>query len=212
MEVLQHSENLDLVSDVLRHGGIIVYPTETVYGFGCLADQPKAIDRIAELKGSPEESHFLVLIGKRKEIASFCVDVPSLAFPLMDAFWPGPLTLILPAAHDVHPRLIGPSGGVAIRLSSHPWPGSLLQKVKGGLISTSANLHGQPVIRNRSELGPRLLRSVDLFIDWGDLDGGVSTMIDLCEDPPKCVREGTIKLSEIENVIGPIVPANNTVR
>jgi len=206
MAIINRGENLDIVVDVLLHGGIIVYPTETVYGIGCSTSNTKSIERIVELKGSPPEANFLVLIGESKEIASFCVDVPSLAFPLMDAFWPGPLTLVLPAARDVHPRLVGKSGGVAIRLSSHEWPKMLLEQIKGGLISTSANLHGRPPSMRKSDLDPSLTRSVDFLIDWGDLNGGASTVIDLCEDPPRCLREGNIELSKIETVVGPIVP------
>jgi L-threonylcarbamoyladenylate synthase len=190
--------------ETLQSGGVLLYPTETVYGIGCLTSQADAVDRIAKIKGSERTAPFLVLIRELKQIAAFCVDVPSDAFVLMERFWPGPLTLVMPATRDVHPRIVGPSSGVALRISSHRWVKSLMEYLEGGLISTSANYPGQPAPKKFRSIDPAILKEVDFAVDSGDLAGGISTVLDLCITPPKIRREGAVKASEIKEIIGEV--------
>ncbi len=190
--------------ETLQDGGVILYPTETVYGIGCLTDRPETIERLAVVKGIQRTDPFLVLIRELRQIAAFCVDVPAAAFTLMERFWPGPLTLVMPAAKDVHPRLVGPSSGVALRISSHPWVRSLMEHLDTGLISTSANFRKEPPPNRFSSVDAALLRAVDFAVDTGTLTGRVSTLLDLCTSPPMIRRQGAVQTSEIEKLIGEV--------
>jgi L-threonylcarbamoyladenylate synthase len=197
-------EEFDAAAELLRLGGSIIYPTETVYGIGCLSNHHETIDRIAELKGSAADASYLVLIGDPARVEDYCSEVPGSARLLMNVFWPGPLTLVLPAREGLHSRLMGPGGGIALRWSSHRWPQALLEKVQEGLISTSANPSGSPAPRAVEELDPVIIQGADAVLDGGRLQGGVSTVLDLCQDPAVLVRAGGIRIAEIESVIGPV--------
>jgi len=199
--------NLSGVVDLLEKGGVIVYPTETVYGLGALADNPSAIERIARLKGSDPNSPFLILIRRIDDLLDYARHVPPLALKLTEHFWPGPLTLILPVRRsaDLHPRLVGPSGGVALRVSSHPWCRALMDLLGRGLVSTSVNPTGLAAPCSlhppAGGLDDRLLQGVDLVLDGGRLTGIVSTVLDFCLDPPLIRRVGAIDRATIESVI-----------
>jgi L-threonylcarbamoyladenylate synthase len=208
MKVIDHLKDVDQAVRILNSGGIIVYPTETVYGIGCLARQHEAIDRIAGMKGSGAYSSYLVLVESLESCSRFCVTIPPLAEKLAQAFWPGPLTLVLEARKELHPRLTGPSGGVALRVSSDPWPGAILKKADNGLISTSANLTGYTAPSAFETLNGDIAAAVDLVINGGDLPGGVSTVLDLCTTTPVMLREGVVTPTRIEDAIGvkPITP------
>lgn len=202
---IARSVEIGEVLDLIRRGGVIIYPTETVYGLGCLASVPSAIERVAALKGSESDASFLILIRGRASLSDFCREVPASASKLMDYFWPGPLTLVLPALESLHPHLVGPSGGVAVRQSSHPWLQTLLDNLQDGLISTSANPSGKPAPDRVEELDSRLAEKTDLVINGGRLKSGVSTVLDLCQDPPVLRRAGAVSAPEIEEMIGPVI-------
>lgn len=204
MERIDSLEEIGGAIKLLRRGGVIVYPTETVYGLGCLTSWFSSIDRIAELKRSMEKASFLILIGGRQALDQFCTDIPDPAERLINFFWPGPLTLILPAAANLHPRLVGPSLGVAVRQSSHPWPQAILTRLNDGLVSTSANPSRAAAPISLDQIDSRLLRNVDMTINGGCLNGGISTLLDLCEAPPLLRREGAIPRIEIERLIGQV--------
>jgi tRNA threonylcarbamoyl adenosine modification protein (Sua5/YciO/YrdC/YwlC family) len=202
--LISSPEGFDEGAELLCSGGVIIYPTETVYGVGCLSNQREAIDRIVGLKGSAADASYLVLIGDSGLVEDYCSEILDSARLLMNVFWPGPLTLVLPAREGLHPRLVGAGCGVALRWSSHRWPQALLEKVEVGLISTSANPSGSPAPRAVEELDPAITQGVDAVLDGGRLQGGVSTVLDLCQDPAVLVRPGGIRIAEIESVIGPV--------
>ncbi len=197
MKMVTDSRGLDEVIDVLRKDGVIIYPTETVYGIGCLADREAAIDRIAAIKGSSQEASYLVLINEAADLERFCSRIPPAAEKLHKRFWPGALTLVLPAKPGLHPRLIGHTGGVGIRQSSHPWVKNLMKQLPEGLVSTSANPTGCSAPGKMETLDPKLAAEVDIIVDAGQLAGGVSTVLDLCGDEPRIVREGLITVEDI---------------
>lgn len=201
MRRINSFEEIDEVVDLLERGGVLVYPTETVYGIGCLAGWHSAIDRIAELKGSQPGASFLILIRGKEHLNRFCAGIPASAEKLIDLFWPGPLTLVLPAIDGLHPRLVGPSGGIALRQSPHPWTQAILKRVNDGLISTSANPSGEVPPLTLDDLDSSIAERADLVVDAGKLPGGISTILDLCEDPPLIRRGGAISLTEIRALI-----------
>lgn len=196
------TEHIPRVVSVLQRGGIIVYPTETVYGLGCLADDAAAIKRIAALKGSAEQVSFLVLVRDLEQALDYAAALLPDARALARKFWPGPLTLVLPAHPHLPDLIVGPSGGVGLRVSPHPWVKALLRSLSSGLVSTSANPHGWPAPDSLAELDQRLGDKADLVLDGGTLPGTPSTVLDLCGEKPVLVREGAIEKEEIEALIG----------
>jgi L-threonylcarbamoyladenylate synthase len=193
---------MDRPSDVVRRGGIIVYPTETFYGLGGLPEVERVIERIFYLKGR-EFNKPLPLIAEGLGSARGAVqDWPEAAQRLADVFWPGPLTLVLPAARKFPPRLHAHTGRVAIRVSSHPVARLLAQSVGGLLISTSANRSGEDSCSDLGQLPRELERGVDGIVDSGSLPGGMpSTIVDLAEGPPRLVRQGCVPWVEIQSVL-----------
>lgn len=189
---------------ILRQGGIILYPTETVYGIGCSADNATAIERIATVKSSGPEAKFLLLIRGLESEKRLFRQVPSCAKIIAAHFWPGPLTLILPAGKGLHERLIGPSGGIAVRQSSHIWPQRLMNITETALVSTSANFSGDPEPADTNEINKNLIALVDIIIEAGCLSGKVSTVLDICQVPPKLIRESVISAYAISKIIGDI--------
>lgn len=187
---------------MLRDGGIIVYPTETVYGIGCLAGNVEGIERIAEMKRSPDETTYLVLIRDAEQMSRYAVRIPDLAKNLAKRFWPGPLTLVLPARAGLHPRLVGSSGGIGMRVSANRWCQALMAALDDALISTSANLSGYASAASLMELDQQVGNEVDLVIDGGILPGDASTLVDLTSTSPKLIREGAVKADEIRALIG----------
>jgi L-threonylcarbamoyladenylate synthase len=192
------------VADLLRRGGVIVYPTETVYGLGCIADDARAAERIAVIKGSHEQASFLILVHEFEMILNYAAKIPDSARVLAKAFWPGPLTLILPALPELPSLLKGPTGGVGLRVSPHPWARALVEELGVGLVSTSANLHGRPAPVSLMELDQQVGDQADLIIDGGALAGVPSTVLDLCVEPPLLRREGAVSRAAIEAVVGKI--------
>jgi L-threonylcarbamoyladenylate synthase len=197
-------ETIPEVADLLRQGGVIVYPTETVYGLGCIADDALAAQRIAAIKSTQMDANFLILVRDLEQVLNYAVSIPPAARALAQAFWPGPLALILPALTDLPGILIGPGGGVAMRVSSHPWVQALMEDLGVGLISTSANLHGYPAPAALMELDQQVGNQADLVVDGGTLAGSVSTLLDLCGGIPKLIRAGAIPQEAIEAVVGKI--------
>lgn len=204
MIVTEKSVNSTQVAELLRNGGIIIYPTETVYGIGCWAQHPGAIERVTELKGISREAPFLVLIREKKQVAAFCSDIPLPAFNLIEYFWPGPLSLVMPAARDVHHRLVGASQGVGLRVSSHPLMQEILKEIEGGIVSSSANPTGEPPPVSMDKIDLGLMKAADLIINGGTLPGGSSTVLDLCQSPPMIVRQGVVTVPDIERVVGTV--------
>jgi L-threonylcarbamoyladenylate synthase len=197
----EDTERLDEVVHCLQGGGIIIYPTETLYGLGAVADRSAAIERLALIKGSAEAASYLLLIRSGNDLERFASVVPPAAQALSAAFWPGPLTIVLPARIDLHSRLIGPSGGVGLRVSPHPWCRALLERLGDALISTSANFSRNRAPAKPSQIDDKLARMVDLVVDGGTLKGIASTVVDLCGEKPVVRREGAVKVADIRMVI-----------
>jgi len=187
----------------LRSGGIVAYPTETVYGLGCLL-RHDALERLASIKGRADDKPFLVLVGTETDLAG--VSWPDPARRLADAFWPGPLTLALPVASGTfHPRVVGPGNTVAVRKTSHPAVRELLLALREPLTSTSANAAGAPAALTAADAAA-VLRGAGAADAW-ILDGGTlaasqpSTLVDCSVQPPRLVREGAIPLGDLAKVV-----------
>jgi L-threonylcarbamoyladenylate synthase len=194
---------LGRAAELLRKGLLVAYPTETFYGLGALPREPAAVDRIFEAKGRPEKMALPLIVGDEESVRLCAREFPAGARRLAAAFWPGPLTMVLPAAHDLPPRLLGGGFSVGVRVSPHPVAAGLARAVGGPIIATSANLSGQPAPSTAAEVEQCLGDSVALILDGGPtLGSAASTVLDLTFDPPRVIRSGAVPLAEIERVLG----------
>lgn len=188
---------------LIREGGVVAYPTDTVYGLGCNAFNDAAVLRVFELKRRPRSEALPVLIADPADLTDRLVaSVPEAARRLMQRFWPGALTLIFRKAPWVQSILTAGGEQIAIRLPDHPIPRSLVRAAGVPLVGTSANVHGsmEPVTAQHVafELGDRL----DLILDGGRTRlGRPSTVVDVTVDPPRVVREGAVPRARIEEAL-----------
>lgn len=188
----------------LRAGGLLVYPTETVYGLGCALQAP-ALEQLAHVKQRPAEKSFLLLIGERAHAPG--LRWTPAARHLADAFWPGPLTLALKLdTGEYPPQVVGPAGTVAVRQTPHAGLQLLLRSIGAPITSTSANLPGQPPALDSASVR-RWLTEVDMATRFLLLDGGSlepsapSTLVDCSESVPRLVRAGAIPLEELKRCV-----------
>jgi len=186
-------------SFVVRSGGLIVYPTDTVYGMGADPFNEAAVERVFEAKR--REAKPMPVLVSSVEAARRLVHVSEEARRLMEAFWPGALTIVLPSRGLLPSRVSAGLGSVGVRMPSHPVALRLIEACGGALIGTSANISGQPPPRTVEEALAQLGESVDLALDAGPaLHGVPSTVIDLSRSEPRLIREGVVKWSEVARV------------
>lgn len=193
------ADQLEFISLRLLRGAILVYPTETFYGLGGLAQPGSAAGRIFELKGR-ELANPLPFVASDLEMVLRFSDKPAdLFFRLAEHFWPGPLTLVIRAREHSLPKILyGPGQTIAVRVPPLSWLRELIRKSGSLLISTSANLSGQTPLASFPEVYEIFRDRVDLFIDGGPTPGGQpSTIIDLTSSKPICLREGKIPAAEV---------------
>lgn len=187
---------------LLREGGLIAYPTDTLYGLGCNAFNDTAVLRVFEIKQRPRTDPLPILIAEEAELTDLVATVPEVATTLLRRFWPGALTLIFRKGRWVPPIVSGGGETVAIRLPNHPIPRSLIRAAGVPMVGTSANIHGgaSPVVAQHVvfELGDQ----VDMILDGGRTPlGRESTVVDVTQDPPRVVREGAIPRSQVEEAL-----------
>jgi L-threonylcarbamoyladenylate synthase len=192
---------LEQAADLVRRGGVLAMPTETFYGLGADPANATAVRRVAAMKGRADGPPILVLIADVAILSSFVPTVPSSAKLLMERFWPGPLTLVLPAHHTLPVALTGGTGTVGIRQPSLALLRELLLRT-GPLTGTSANKTGQPPARTAGEVEAILGRDVDLILDGGPTAGEApSTVVD-ATGPIRLLREGMIKRDRLATALG----------
>ena len=186
--------------EILKNGGIIAFPTDTVYGLGASASSHGAILRIYEAKRRPRRLALPLLLADVSQIPSVARDMPEIAWLLAKHFLPGGLTLVLYKSPSVSSLITGVSEKIAVRVPAHPIPIALLEGLDAPITGTSANLTGRPSPLTTQEVHNQLGDRVDLIID-GECPGGVdSTVIDITTDPIRILREGAISSEEISRV------------
>ena len=187
---------LERAIQVLRRGGVIAFPTDTVYGLGCLVRDGQAIGRLFEIKGRGVEKAIPVLLGDTSGLPSVADRIPPSAVRLADRFWPGPLTLVVPRKGDL-PSVLGPDPTVGVRVPDHEFARVVL-RAAGPMAVTSANPSGgaNPLTAEDVRIG--LGDGPDLVLDGGPSPGGVpSTVVDCVSVPPRLLRAGPIGLAEM---------------
>ncbi|MBI3357095.1 MAG: threonylcarbamoyl-AMP synthase [Nitrospirae bacterium] len=188
------------VSQVVHDGGIVAVPTETYYGLAVNPFNEQAVDRLLHLKGRTDGKPILVLIGQRAQLSLLVQDVSSVATFLIDAFWPGPLTIVFAANSSLPHNLTAGTGTVAVRLSSCP-PLVELLAVTGPLTGTSANRAGGLPAQEANQVKETLGQDVDLIIDTGSTPGGLpSTVVD-ARETVRLIREGAVTRQMLQNVL-----------
>jgi L-threonylcarbamoyladenylate synthase len=184
-------------ADVLGKGGVIGYPTETVYGLGADAYNDEALEKLFEIKGREVDKPISILIGTMDMLEEVTARVPPLAVGLIQGHWPGPLTIIFEASKMCPATLTGNSGKIGVRISPNPIVQKLLEAFKRPLTSTSANFSGMPSLSDPHDLYRAFCGRIDLILDGGKTEGeAVSTVIDVTVSPPRVVREGVVKLED----------------
>ena len=193
---------------VLKRGGLVAYPTDTVYGLGASIINEDAVRRIYLVKRRPANMAFPLLLANISQIGEVAVNVPPLAWFLAARFLPGALTIVLYRSKSVSDAVTGGSDKVGVRIPAHPVPIALIEGTGAPLIGTSANLSGQPSARTAEEVTRQIGPEIDLIIDGGKVEGGVeSTVIDVTLKNPLILRQGAISKEQLENATRSFDPA-----
>lgn len=198
---LAESTPEDVIADfveIAAAGGLLIFPTDTVYGLGVNADREEAVSRLFDLKQRPAELAIPVLIGSRADLARVVGSWPPAAEALARAFWPGPLTLVLPKHPDLSLLVTAQGETVGVRLPHYAALQSWLSACDFPLAVTSANRSGEPPPKGVDQIPLALRAAAELILDGGACPGGVpSTVVDVTCSPPRILREGPLSAPEI---------------
>ncbi len=204
----EHTSESELIlraSKIWHRGGLVAFPTETVYGLGANALSESAIKKIYQAKGRPSDNPLIVHIGYKKDLTKYAQNIPATAKKLIQKFWPGPLTLILEKTKRVPNITTGNLNTIAIRMPNHPLALKLLRQTNLPIAAPSANLSGKPSPTHAHHVRSDFQNKIDLIIDGGPTTIGLeSTVIDLTVSPPIILRPGSITPQMIEKIIGPV--------
>lgn len=195
-----HPAALEQAAAAVQNGGVIAFPTDTVYGIGVSAFAPQAIERIYQVKGRSHLKAIPILVGAPGDLEQITPPISGSALLLIRRFWPGALTLVLPLLPSL-PSNLSPTPTVGVRMPDHELTLSLLQAT-GPLAATSANLSGDPPALNAAQTLQQLAGRVDLILDGGQAPGGTaSTVVDCTGQEPILLREGPLAWNEITRAL-----------
>ena len=203
----QHLTKNDVqrAAELLRAGKLVGIPTETVYGLGANGLDPEAVERIFAAKGRPQDNPLILHIPSADHLARYCRDIPDSAYALTEAYWPGPLTMILPR-HEVVPDVVTAGlDTVGMRCPSHPVCRAILEAADIPVAAPSGNTSGRPSPTTAAHMWEDMDGKIEAIVDGGPCTVGVeSTIIDLTCTPPRLLRPGGITLEQLEAVLGEV--------
>lgn len=200
------TDGIEAAVAVLRHGGLVAFPTETVYGLGADASNPAAVARIFAAKGRPRFHPLIVHLAEATALPEWAAHVPDSAWALADAFWPGPLTLILPRAGRVPDAVTGGAATVGLRVPAQPLALELLAAFGDGVAAPSANRFGRVSPTTAAHVRADLGAAVDLVLDGGPCLVGVeSTIVDLSGPTPVVLRHGGVSVEALAGTLGTLI-------
>lgn len=184
--------------DVLKNGGIIIYPTDTVFGLACRIDDEKALQKLFTIKKRSETQSVPVLVDSIEMAQAYLQPIPQdVKEKLMDTYWPGGLTIVLPCILEKVQQLVRGSGKtLGVRIPNHPLTQALIRGVGIPITGTSANFHGLPTPTKLEALDPELIKLVDFMLPGECSNGTSSTVIDCSVTPWKILREGAVKIPQ----------------
>lgn len=196
-------ESLIKAAKILKNGGLVAFPTETVYGLGGDGLNPEAAEKIYNAKGRPSDNPLIIHIGEKKELDILTKEIPEMGRKLVEAFWPGPLTLIFYKSEIVPYSTTGGLETIAIRMPNHPIALGLLKESGVKIAAPSANTSGKPSPTKASHVIEDLAGKIDMIIDGGEVEIGLeSTIVDVTGDNPVILRPGFITKEMLEQVVG----------
>ena len=200
-----HNPRADLIDAavrILERGGVIAFPTGSLYGLGADALNAVAVDRVFAIKMRAPDKPLLILIPDRKVVFDLAAEVPPAAKRLMDRFWPGQVTIVFKALPGLPANLTAGTGRIGIRLPGHPVARALVATFGRPITGTSANLSGQGGCHHVDELDAMLIEQLDLVLDAGPLKEGIgSTVVDITGAEPIVIREGVVSKQAILEVV-----------
>jgi len=188
---------------ILKQGGIVAFPTDTVYGLGACSNLRPAVERIYRVKERPQNMALPLLLADISQISDVAYPVTQIAWLLARNFLPGALTIVLYKSNLVPGSITAGGKTVAVRIPSHPIPVALIESLGTPIVGTSANLSGKPNALTADEVYAQFGDKIDLVIDGGRCPRGIeSTVVDVTGETPKVLREGAISIGEINQVCG----------
>lgn len=197
------TEAIERAVAVLHAGGLVAFPTETVYGLGADASNPDAVRKIYAAKGRPRDHPLIVHVAYPAQLTAWAAEIPAAAQRLAQRFWPGPLTLILKRAAHVNDLVTGGQDTIALRVPSHPVAQALLSAFGGGIAAPSANRYGRVSATTAEHVRSEFGDAVDCVLDGGPSDVGIeSTIVDLSGAQPALLRPGSITAQQLEDALG----------
>ncbi len=200
---LPNLSHLQQAAEILRKGGLVAFPTETVYGLGADALNPEAVEKIFIAKGRPNDTPLIVHVANPKDIKPLVRKIPDVATTLMELFWPGPLTLIFPKSDLVPNSVSAGLDTVGIRIPAHPVALALLKAARIPIAAPSANLSGRPSPTSATHVLKDLNGKIDAIIDGGKTSVGLeSTVLDITGQVPTILRPGGVTYEQLEEVLG----------
>ena len=202
---MKDAEAIRQAAEIIRQGGIVAFPTETVYGLGADAYNPLAVARVFEVKRRPYFDPLIVHIASPAHLEKLVKDIPSSARKLTEKLWPGPLTVVLFKEEHIPDIVTAGLPTVALRMPSHPMALSLIKESKCPIAAPSANPFGYLSPTTAEHVQGQLADQVDLILDGGPCPVGVeSTIVSFSENKPRLLRPGGVSLEEIESIIGKV--------
>jgi len=158
-------DEINKALEVLKNGGVILYPTDTIWGLGCDATNVEAVEKLLKIKNRPAEKSLIVLLDVDSKLQSYIAEVPEVAYDLIE-YAENPLTIVFPGAKNLASNVINADGSVGIRIVKHDFCTPVIQRFRKPIVSTSANLSGQPSPKFFDDIDPEILDSVDLVVDF----------------------------------------------
>ncbi len=202
---LLDADKIRTAGEIIRAGGLVAFPTETVYGLGADALNGCAVKKIYEAKGRPSDNPLIVHIARFSDLEEIAAKLPPSAKCLSDAFWPGPLTMIVEKSEKVPYETTGGMDTVAVRMPSHPTALALIRESGGFVAAPSANASGRPSPTLAEHVADDLCGRIPMILDGGQVGIGLeSTIVDLTEEVPMILRPGYITQEMLEEVIGEV--------
>ncbi len=195
-----------IAARILQRGGLVALPTETVYGLGANGLDAEAVTKIFEAKGRPQDNPLILHVAEGRDMERFCHDIPESAYRLAETFWPGPLTMVLPAKDSVPLRTRAGLPTVAVRCPDNAITRRIIALAGVPIAAPSANLSGKPSTTTAQHVAHDHDGRIDAIVDGGPCRVGVeSTIVDLTEDRPRLLRPGGITPEQLTQVLGELV-------
>lgn len=199
------SHDIAAASEILRRGGLLGIPTETVYGLGANGLNSEAVSRIFQAKGRPQDNPLILHVPCADWLERYCTDIPDTAYLLANRFWPGPLTMILRRKPVVPDAVTAGLDTVGMRCPAHPVCRTIIAAADVPVAAPSGNTSGRPSPTNAADMLEDMDGKIDGIVDGGPCSVGVeSTIIDLTEQPPRLLRPGGITLEQLRDVLGEV--------